>query len=120
MAGNTVMAFLVALGLPSAVTGFFFWLLQKKLTERADEDKEARKTRQEEIDRREKTREEYEFVMAKSVEASLILSEATARAVQRIPDAQCNGDMKAALDKVEAIKLEKQDFMDKQAVRNIF
>ena len=41
---------------------------------------------------KEKARQRYEVYMIKGIMASNTLSEATARAVQRIPDAHCNGD----------------------------
>ena len=42
---------------------------------------------------KERARQKYEVYMIKGIMASNTLSEATARAVQRIPDAHCNGDM---------------------------
>ena len=51
--------------------------------------------------------------------ASNTLSEATARAVQRIPDAHCNGDMETALEEEEKVKKEIQLFLAKQGVNNI-
>ena len=50
---------------------------------------------------------------------ALSLSEATARAVQRIPDAHCNGDMETALEEEEKVKKEIQLFLAKQGVNNI-
>ena len=57
--------------------------------------------------------------MIKGIMASNSLSEATARAVQRIPDAHCNGDMEAALEEEEKVKKEIQLFLAKQGVNNI-
>ena len=51
--------------------------------------------------------------------ASLALGEATARAVQRIPDAHCNGDMHAALDYAQKVKHEQKDFLNEQALKQI-
>ena len=55
----------------------------------------------------------------KGIMASNTLSEATARAVQRIPDAHCNGDMETALEEEEKVKKEIQLFLAKQGVNNI-
>ena len=44
---------------------------------------------------------------------------ATAEAVARIPDANCNGDMHAALDYAKKVKHEQKDFMNRQAVHAI-
>ena len=60
---------------------------------------------------KEKARQRYEVYMIKGIMASNTLSEATARAVQRIPDAHCNGD--------EKVKKEIQLFLAKQGVNNL-
>lgn len=43
-------------------------------------------------------------------------TEAIAKAVQRIPDAHCNGDMKAAIAKVEKSLSSQRDFLREKAV----
>ena len=43
-------------------------------------------------------------------ESAIALAEATAKAVQRIPDAKCNGDMHAALEYAQKVKHEQKDF----------
>ena len=68
---------------------------------------------------KERARQKYEVYMIKGIMASNTLSEATARAVQRIPDAHCNGDMDTALEEEEKIKKELQLFLAKQGVNNI-
>lgn len=45
--------------------------------------------------------------------------EATARAVQRIPDAHCNGDMHDALDYAADIKHKQKDFLTRQGVSSL-
>ena len=52
--------------------------------------------------------------------ATSVLSEATARAVQRIPDAHCNGDMKKALDDAKRIQTEEKDFLINKGIKHIF
>ena len=42
-----------------------------------------------------------------------------ARAVQRIPDAHCNGDMHAALDYAAKIKHAQKDFLTSQGIHAI-
>ena len=68
---------------------------------------------------KERARQKYEVYMIKGIMASNTLSEATARAVQRIPDAHCNGDMETALEEEEKVKKEIQLFLSKQGVNNI-
>ena len=46
--------------------------------------------------------------------------ESTARAVQRIPDAHCNGDMHAALEYAVSIKHKQRDFLSEQGVHSTF
>ena len=52
--------------------------------------------------------------------ANNVLAEATAKAVQRIPDAKCNGDMKAALELAAKIQKEEQQFLIDQGVKRLF
>lgn len=100
-------------GIPSALTvaivGFFVWLLQRSISKR-----EAERTKQE------NSRKVFEKNLLASTNAALAVSEATARAVQRIPDAHCNGDMHAALNYAAKIKHEQRDFLAAQGIDNIF
>ena len=52
--------------------------------------------------------------------ATNVLAEATARAVQRIPDAKCNGDMTHALAEATRIQKEEKDFILDQGIKHIF
>ena len=109
-----VTAIIVAASIPSALTGFFFWLIEQSIQKRADKEKAEREERQKEVDAREQIREKNELCIINCVNASLALGEATARAVQRIPDAHCNGDMHAALDYAQKVKHEQKDFLNEQ------
>lgn len=100
---------LVFMGVPSAVTGFCFWAIQKNITRRDAQHDEI-----------EKAREKNEVLLVRSVSASIALGEATARAVQRIPDAHCNGDMKGALEYAQKVKNEQKDFMTEQGMKNLY
>ena len=80
-----VTAIIVAASIPSALTGFFFWLIEQSIQKRADKEKAEREERQKEVDAREQIREKNELCIINCVNASLALGEATARAVQRIP-----------------------------------
>ncbi len=99
--------FVTALGIPSAVMGLIVWRIKK----RSDK-------REAEIEEREEAREKLLLMLVESVSASLALSEATARAVQRIPDAHCNGDMHEALDYAVSIKHKQRDFLSTQGVHS--
>lgn len=99
----------VIFGVPTAVTGFFFWLLKKHI-DKKDKEREEK----------EKCRETLMLNMMKGVNSSLALGEATAKAVQRIPDAHCNGDMHKALEYASETKHELKDFLTEQGIHHIF
>ena len=99
---------LTLLGIPTAITSLGLWMLQRKMAKR------------EEIrDKREAAREKNEVLLIQNTRAALALAEATAIAVQRIPDAHCNGDMHAALEYARKVKHEQKDFLTEQGVKAI-
>lgn len=103
------MKILVAMSIPSAFTGLCFWLLKRHIDKK---DKER--------EQKEKSREMLMMNMMKGVNSSLALGEATAKAVQRIPDAHCNGDMHKALEYASETKHELKDFLTEQGIHHIF
>ena len=63
-----------------------------------------------------------EQLMLKLIEscwAAIALAEATAKAVQRIPDAHCNGDMHEALEYAGRIKHSQKEFLATQGIHAI-
>lgn len=102
--------------LPSAVMGFFFWLIQRRIKKQDRKREEEEKERREKEEKREHLREKQEVLMVKGINAAIALGEATAKAVQRIPDAHCNGDMHAALEYASNVKREQRDFLNEQGV----
>lgn len=111
-----IMMLIAAMGIPSAFTGFCFWLVQRKINK---QDRKAAQRAQEEEKKakeQEDRRERYQLYLIKSVGAAIALGEATAKAVQRIPDAQCNGDMHAALEYATKVKHQQKDFLEQQAI----
>lgn len=105
----SIWAFVAAMGIPSAITAFCFWLLQRRITKRESAQ-----------DEREKAREKNETLIIKGVGAAIALGEATAEAVQRIPDAHCNGDMHAALEYARKVKHEHKEFMTERSVHALY
>ena len=71
------------------------------------------------MERRMDEKEQQELYLVKGINASIALGEATAKAVARIPDAHCNGDMHAALEYAQKIKHEQKDFLNEQAIHAI-
>lgn len=111
-----ILEILIFMGIPTAVTGFLFWLLKRHIDK-----KDKERERKEEIrEEREKNVEKLMLMIMQSSKANTVLAEATARAVQRIPDAHCNGDMKEALEKAEKIQRDEQQFLMDQGLKHIF
>lgn len=106
---NFLTTLIIAMSIPSAFTGFCFWALERKISKR-----------QEEADKKDAARIQNEIIVIEGVNAAIALGEATARAVQRIPDAHCNGDMHQALEYAEKIKHKHKDFMTAQGVDAIY
>lgn len=100
---------LVNAGITSAVISFGFALLNRKLAKR-----------QEEAEQKEEARRKNEAIVIEGVMAAITLGEATAKAVQRIPDAHCNGDMHAALEYATEVKNKHRDFIRKQGVDALY
>lgn len=100
---------IIAMGIPSAFMGLLVWWFKRS------------------IDKRDKKREERErnienlmMMNIQTSRATNVLAEATAKAVQRIPDAQCNGDMKSALDRASEIQRKQKEFLMDQGLKHIF
>ena len=100
---------LAAAGIPTAVLGLLVWQLKRRI--------ERQEARQEAA---EKAREEFETNLYESSLAAIALGEATAKAVQRIPDAHCNGDMHDALNYAANIKHKQKDFLTKQGIHALY
>jgi hypothetical protein len=115
-----VVAIIAAMSIPSAITGFCFWLIEHNIQKREKANQEEREERQRVTDEREAAREKNELCLIRCVGAALALGEATAKAVQRIPDAHCNGDMHEALEYAKKVKHEQKDFLTEQSVKGIY
>ena len=101
--------FILAMGIPSGLFGLALWYFKRRLDERDREQRE-----------REKNRESLMLMMMQSSRANSVLCTAIAKAVQRIPDAHCNGDMTAALEVMEQASKAEKDFLVSQGVKHIF
>ena len=104
--------------LPSAITGFCFWCIEQKIQKQSKKLEKEEKQRREAQDKCEKLHEQQEFFLVQGVNAAITLGEATA--VQRIPDANCNGDMHAALDYAAKVKHDQKDFLTRQGIESIY
>lgn len=102
---------LAALGLPAAVTGFLVRRVEKSMDDREERQAAERLAQEQKAEERERNREKMDILILQMSSAAIALGEATARAVQRIPDAHCNGDMHAALDYAAKVKHAQKDFL---------
>ena len=100
---------ILTMGIPSAIMGFIVWLL-KRYIDKKDAERE----------KHDKNIETLMLYQIKMNRATNILAEATAKAVQRIPDAHCNGDMHEALERAQKIQEEEKDFLLERGVDSIF
>lgn len=101
------IAQLVAImGIPTAITGLCFWMIQRRLTKR-----------DEELDRRDAARERNEVLLVRSVGAAIALGEATATAMK---NGHTNGETEAALEYARKIKHEQKDFLTEQGIHAIY
>ena len=98
-AGEFLIAFVAAMGIPSAIMGLIVWKLERKIAARE---------------------KDFLLLMVQSTGAAIALGEATAKAVQRIPDANCNGDMHDALNYAANIKHKQKDFLTKQGIHALY
>lgn len=106
---SLILAFIVAMGIPSAITGIAVWRLKKHMDKRDAKNEE-----------KEKNTERMILLIAQNSRATYTVAEATAKAVQRIPEAHCNGDMTAALQQAKKFQMEEQQFLIDQGVKRIF
>ena len=104
-----IIAFIIAMGIPSAITGIAVWWLKKQMDKRDAKNEE-----------KERNTEQMILLIAQNSRATYTVAEATAKAVQRIPDAKCNGDMTEALKQAKKMQMEEQQFLIDQGVKRIF
>lgn len=101
-----IAQFVALMGIPSAITGLCFWMVERRLTKR-----------DEELDRRDAARERNEVLLVRSVGAAIALGEATATALK---NGHANGETEAALEYAKRIKHEQKDFLTEQGIHAIF
>lgn len=106
---SMIIAFIAAMGIPSAITSLAIWRLKKQLDKRDAINEE-----------KEKNTERMILLIAQNSRATYTVAEATAKAVQRIPDAKCNGDMTEALRQAKTLQMEEQQFFIDQGIKRIF
>lgn len=104
-----VVELLLLFGIPTSITGLGVWWFKR----RVEQSEKKNQEQQENI-------EALIMMIVQSSKANQIGIQAIARAVQRIPDAQCNGDMTAALAEMEKIQQQEKQFLIKKGIKYIF
>ena len=94
------------MSIPSAITGFCFWCLEKRIDRRNKE-----------LDEKEAAREENEILMVKSIGAASALGEAAALALK---NGHTNGETEAALEYARNVKHEQKEFLQRQAIDHLY
>ena len=105
---DTIIQLLVLFGIPTAITGLGSFLIKRRVEKGEAEAKE-----------REQNLESLVLMMIQSSRANSVGITAIARAVQRIPDAHCNGDMKRLKKRWKRFKLKNNNSLQIK-VLNIF
>ena len=101
-AGQLLLAFLAAMGIPGAIMGLIVWRIKGRFEERENE-----------LLGKEQARQELILLRVQSTRASIALGEATAHAMQR---GHTNGDMEAALAYATEVKHKQKDFLARQGI----
>lgn len=104
-----ILEIILVFGVPSAITGFGIWLIKRKLekNERQYNEKES-------------NLQDLVLMMLQTTRANAVGITAVAKAIQRIPDAHCNGDMTKALEYMRTIQEKEKDFLMDKGVKHIF
>lgn len=100
---------LLTFGIPTAITGIAIWWFQRRMEKNEAKRKEH-----------EANLESLVLMMMQTSRANTVGITAIARAVQRIPDAHCNGDMTSALEEMAAIQKKEQQFIIDKGIKYLF
>lgn len=114
--GQILGALVAAMGIPGAIFGLLIWNFQRKITNRDKQREKEEAAARKRAEEKERDREELELIIVQCTSAAIALGEATARAVQRIPDAHCNGDMKKALEYATDVKHNQKEFLTRKGI----
>lgn len=104
-----VIELLMLFGIPTTITGFGVWWIKRRIEKNEAKAKEH-----------EQNLEALVLMMMQTSRANTVGITAIARAIQRIPDAHCNGDMTAALEEMEKIQKKEQQFIIDKGIKYLF
>ena len=104
-----ILEIILMFGIPTAITGFGIWLIKRKIE----------KNEKQQIEK-ENNLQDLVLMMLQTTRANAVGITAVAKAIQRIPDAHCNGDMTKALEYMKSIQEKEKDFLMDKGVKHIF
>lgn len=105
----TIAQLIAVFGIPTAITGLAVWWFKRRIEQNEAKAKEH-----------ESNLESLVLMMMQTSRANTVGITAIAKAIQRIPDAHCNGDMTAALEEMEKIQKKEQQFIIDKGIKYIF
>lgn len=105
----TIAQLIALFGIPTAITGLAVWWFKRRIEKNEEKAKEH-----------ESNLESLVLMMMQTSRANTVGITAIAKAIQRIPDAHCNGDMTAALEEMEKIQKKEQQFIIDKGIKYIF
>lgn len=105
----TIAQLIAVFGIPTAITGIAVWFMKRRIEKNEAKSKEH-----------ESNLEALVLMMMQTSRANTVGITAIAKAIQRIPDAHCNGDMTEALAEMEAIQKKEQQFIIDKGIKYIF
>lgn len=104
-----ILEIILMFGVPTTITGFGIWLLKRKIEKNEKERTE-----------KENNLQDLVLMMIQTTRANTVGITAVAEAIQRIPDAHCNGDMTKALEYMKTIQEKEKDFLMDKGIKHIF
>lgn len=104
-----ILEIILMFSVPSAITGFGIWLIKRKIEKNERQYNEKQNNLQDLV-----------LMMLQTTRANAVGITAVAKAIQRIPDAHCNGDMTKALEYMKTIQEKEKDFLMDKGVKHIF
>ena len=110
---------LLSCGVPATILSIFAAVITRKMDKHQKDLEKAAEARKVHAAEKEKRNEEFLLLMLQSTRAAVVLSEATAKAVQRIPDAHCNGDMHSALQYAAEVQQQQKDFLLRMGIKSL-
>lgn len=100
----SILEWIITLGIPSGIFSIIGTVFMHKIKKREKEREEKEKLREE-------RQEKFTLLLIQSVHQANVVARATAVAVQRIPDAKCNGDMEKALKTADDLQMKEKDML---------